>query len=81
MRQVFRCPRREERQYQLIKKWMEDNNVKKWQCFFCGFFYDEALGMPDEGIAAGTRWEDIPEDWTCPECGATKTDFAMIEIA
>jgi len=55
--------------------------VKKWQCFFCGFFYDEALGMPDEGIAAGTRWEDIPEDWTCPECGATKTDFAMIEIA
>ncbi|WP_076593855.1 rubredoxin [Herminiimonas arsenitoxidans] len=55
--------------------------MKKWQCFFCGFFYDEAAGLPDEGIAPGTRWEDVPENWACPECGATKNDFAMIEVA
>jgi len=53
---------------------------KKWQCFFCGFFYDEALGLPDEGIAPGTRWEDVPEDWLCPECGAMKADFYMVEV-
>jgi len=55
--------------------------MKKWQCFFCGFIYDEEVGLPDEGIAAGTTWEQIPDDWYCPSCGAGKTDFAMIEIA
>jgi rubredoxin len=55
--------------------------MKKWQCIFCGFYYDEAAGLPAEGIAAGTRWEDIPDDWACPECGATKADFVMIEVA
>lgn len=54
--------------------------MKKWQCFFCGFIYDEELGLPDEGIPPGTRWEDVPEDWVCPGCGATKADFAMIEL-
>ncbi len=54
--------------------------MKRWQCFFCGYIYDESLGWPDEGIQPGTRWEDVPEDWMCPECGAVKTDFAMIEI-
>ena len=46
--------------------------MKKYQCYFCGYIYDEALGIPEEGIAAGTRWEDNPADWTCPSCGATK---------
>ena len=55
--------------------------MKKWQCFFCGYIYDEAAGAPDEGIAAGTRWDDIPSDWVCPGCGAGKSDFAMMEIA
>jgi rubredoxin len=55
--------------------------MKKWQCFFCSFIYDEALGLPEEGIAPGTAWEDVPEDFICPECGATKADFAMMEIA
>lgn len=54
--------------------------MRKWQCFFCGYSYDEALGWPDDGIPAGTRWEDVPEDWVCPECGAAKSDFMMIEI-
>ncbi len=54
--------------------------MKQWQCFFCGFVYDEAEGCPEEGIAPGTRWEDIPDDWSCPQCGAEKSDFAMIEV-
>lgn len=53
-------------------------NSRKWQCVVCGFIYDEALGMLEDGIEAGTRWEDIPEDWCCPECGVGKTDFEMI---
>ena len=46
----------------------------------CGYIYDEALGDPDEGIAPCTAWEDIPEDWYCPVCGASKEDFEMVEI-
>lgn len=56
------------------------NEWKQWQCFFCGFFYDEALGSPDEGIAPGTRWKDVPEEWACPDCGAMKSDFYMLEV-
>ena len=56
-------------------------NVKKWKCMVCEFVYDEELGMPDEGIAPGTRWEDIPDDWSCPDCGVGKEDFEMVEIA
>jgi len=56
------------------------SDFRKWQCFFCGFLYDEALGRPDDGIAPGTSWEEIPDDWACPDCGATKADFYMVEI-
>ena len=42
--------------------------------------YNEAEGWPDDGIAPGTRWEDVPETWTCPDCGVTKSDFEMVEI-
>ena len=54
--------------------------MKKWRCLVCDFIYDEALGLPEEGIAAGTRWEDIPDSWTCPDCGASKNDFVMVEV-
>jgi Rubredoxin len=54
--------------------------LRKWMCVVCGYIYDEAVGVPDEGIAAGTRWEDVPDTWTCPDCGTTKDDFEMIEI-
>lgn len=54
--------------------------MKKWQCFFCGHIYGEAVGMPEEGIAPGTRREDVPADWICPESGAKKGDFQMEEI-
>jgi rubredoxin len=48
-------------------------------CLICGYLYDEAAGAPGEGIAAGTRWQDVPADWTCPECGARKEDFEMVK--
>jgi len=54
--------------------------LKKYMCLICGWIYDEAEGAPDEGIVPGTRWEDVPPNWTCPECGARKEDFEMIEI-
>ena len=51
-----------------------------WQCDLCAFSYDEAKGLPEDGIAPGTRWEDIPEDWMCPDCATSKRDFQMREI-
>jgi rubredoxin len=51
-----------------------------YMCLICGFIYDEAEGAPEEGIPAGTRWEDVPMNWTCPECAARKEDFEMVEI-
>ena len=54
--------------------------TRTWMCRICGWIYDEAAGLPDDGIAPGTRWEDIPPNWTCPECGARKEDFEMVEI-
>lgn len=49
-------------------------------CLLCGYIYDEAVGAPDEGIEPGTKWEDIPLNWRCPDCGATKLDFEMVEL-
>jgi rubredoxin len=54
--------------------------MRQWQCMVCGFIYDEAKGLPEEGIAAGTSWDDIPDGWECPECGVGKEDFEMVEI-
>ena len=53
---------------------------RKYMCIVCGYIYDEAKGAPDEGIPEGTRWEDVPPTWTCPDCGAGKEDFEMMEI-
>ena len=47
----------------------------KYVCDLCGYIYDEAAGIPDEGIAPGTKWADVPEDWVCPLCGADKSYF------
>ncbi|XAH21520.1 rubredoxin [Xylophilus sp. GW821-FHT01B05] len=51
--------------------------MSRWRCGFCSHVYDEALGDPDAGVAPGTRWADVPEDWCCPECGATKADYTQ----
>jgi len=50
---------------------------KTWECIVCGIYYHEAEGWPDDGIAPGTRWEDVPEDWLCPDCGVGKEDFEL----
>ncbi|MFL6719788.1 MAG: rubredoxin [Burkholderiaceae bacterium] len=54
--------------------------MKTYQCVVCGFVYDENIGMPEDGIPAGTRWNDIPDNWECPDCGVSKADFEMVEI-
>lgn len=52
---------------------------RRFRCRYCSHVYDEALGDPDGDIAPGTRYEDIPDDWVCPECGASKSDYDLIE--
>lgn len=52
---------------------------RRYRCRYCAHVYDETLGDPDGGIAPGTRYEDIPDDWLCPECGAAKADYELIE--
>ena len=54
--------------------------LRTWQCALCAFVYDEATGLPEDGIAPGTRWEDVPETWSCPDCSASKSDFQMVEL-
>lgn len=52
--------------------------MSKWECTDCGYVYDPELGDPDNGIAPGTSFADIPDDWTCPDCGAPKENFEEI---
>jgi len=59
---------------------MTDNGYKRWLCLGCGFSYDEAIGLPEHGLPAGTRWQDIPQDWVCPDCGTPKARFEMDEL-
>jgi len=47
-------------------------------CLLCKYVYDEEKGDPDHGLAPGTSWDDIPDDWVCPDCGATKMDFEPV---
>ncbi len=54
--------------------------VKTYMCLICGYIYDEEQGDPEAGIEAGTRWDDIPLSWRCPDCGAGKEDFEMVEV-
>ena len=53
---------------------------KTWVCLTCGYIYDEKLGDEEHGLAAGTRWQDIAEDWVCPDCGVGKSEFEMKEV-
>lgn len=53
---------------------------RKYMCVVCGYIYDEAEGDPEEGIPPGTRWDDLPITWCCPDCGAPKEDFEMVEV-
>ena len=53
--------------------------MAKYECVVCGWVYDEEKGDPDSGVAAGTKWDDLPDDWVCPMCGATKDDFELLD--
>ena len=53
--------------------------MKKYVCVVCGYVYDLAAGDPDAGIAPGTAFEDLPEDWVCPLCSVGKDDFEVVE--
>jgi rubredoxin len=55
------------------------NGTRKYMCVVCGFVYDEKEGLPKHSIAAGTPFENIPDDWTCPDCGVGKSDFELVE--
>lgn len=53
--------------------------MAKYECTVCGYIYDPELGDPDGDIEPGTPFEDLPDDWVCPQCGAPKSDFQKIE--
>jgi rubredoxin len=59
---------------------MTHADFKTYICIVCGFVYDEAAGRPEDGIAPGTPWADVPEDWACPDCGVAKADFEPVEF-
>jgi rubredoxin len=60
----------------LIEK---DYGMEKYKCLLCGYIYDPDVGDPDNGIDPGTSFDDLPDDWVCPECGAGKEDFEPVE--
>jgi rubredoxin---NAD+ reductase len=53
---------------------------RKWACAVCGYIYNEAQGDPDEGFPPGTRFEAIPDDWSCPDCGVSKRSFRLLTL-
>ncbi len=55
-------------------------SYKTLKCTVCDWIYDEEKGAPEEGLAPGTRWKDIPRDWVCPVCGVDKNQFKMVEV-
>jgi rubredoxin len=61
-------------------KQVSEKEFKSWMCVVCGWIYHEEEGSPDDGIPPGTKWEDVPESWVCPDCGAGKEDFEMVEL-
>lgn len=59
---------------------LEVNDMEKWECTVCGYIYDPDVGDPDYGVDPGTAFEDLPDDWVCPECGAGKDLFEKQEL-
>lgn len=57
---------------------MEEDAMKKYMCDICGWVYDPAVGDPDAGVAPGTAFADLPDDWVCPECGVGKSRFSPL---
>lgn len=65
---------------QLINSEKEEDSLKmeKYRCIICDYIYDPKAGDPDHGVSPGTRFEDLPADWVCPECGAPQDQFEKI---
>jgi len=61
------------------KEVKKSSSEAKYKCDVCGYIYDPEKGYLDGGIAPGTPFEDIPDDWVCPVCGADKSQFSKIE--
>ena len=53
--------------------------MEKWECLVCGYVYDPGVGDPDNGVDPDTTFEDLPDDWVCPECGVGKEEFEKLE--
>lgn len=53
--------------------------MEKYVCDVCGYVYDPTIGDPTQGIKKGTSFAELPEDWTCPDCGVTKENFSPLE--
>jgi rubredoxin len=53
--------------------------MKKYECSVCGYIYDPEKGDPDANITPGTSFENLPDDWTCPQCGASKQEFNPVD--
>ena len=64
---------------QSVNRFLRGVEMKKYVCGVCGYVYDPALGDPDGGIPPGTAFEDLPDDWVCPVCGAEKNEFSPEE--
>jgi len=57
---------------------LKENVMEKWECTACGYIYDPEKGDPEQGIKPGTPFEDLPDDWVCPQCGVGKEFFQKI---
>ena len=53
--------------------------MKKYECQVCSYIYDPEIGDKENGVASGTSFEDLPDDWVCPDCGEGKEEFEAIE--
>jgi rubredoxin len=62
-----------------LNEYYKEFVMSQYECDRCGYVYDPLIGDPENGIEAGTAFEDLPEDWVCPDCGAHKDEFSRIE--
>jgi len=77
---LFHNPGGYNRRFIVVTRPDNVSESRTWMCLICGWIFDEAAGDPEHGIAPGTAWSDVPMNWTCPECGARKEDFEMVQI-
>jgi rubredoxin len=64
---------------EINRKKIRGEDMDKYECTVCGYIYDPEIGDPDSDIAPGTSFENLPDDWICPVCGAGKEDFEKVE--